>query len=528
MAQRTPVNIAVVGHTNTGKTSLLRTLTRDTQFGEVDNAPGTTRQVAGAAHWLNDHIALVWFDTPGLEDSVALCDWVESPDSLGPMAPQNASPSGALHGVASQTSTSTSTPHVSQTSPTPHAFARLDGPQKIQRFLNSPLAHNRFEQEARVLEKVLASDAALYVIDARDPVLAKHRDELSLLSACTKPVIAVLNFTAPAPRGRTANVEEWLNVLARQALHVHVMFDTVSPALDAERGLFEALAQVLPKQRVLFASLIEQTEAARRTRRTRAFELIAELIVDLAAWRLQTADNETARAKAQATQQTRAREREQQCVDGLLLTYAFNRHDVLNMPLSLTEGRWQTDLFAPEALREVGIELTKGAAAGALAGATVDVITGGLSLGAGTLIGAATGAGWQGLERWGGRLLGKVRGYRELTVDDAILKLLTLRQLQLLQALEQRGHAALVPVAVQSNTTLTETVNPLLSEKGSSADTNATTQTKAFIQTIRLARQHPDWSSLQGQPNPSNARDQAVGVLTNVFESDATIDSISR
>jgi hypothetical protein len=490
MAQRTPLSITVVGHTNTGKTSLLRTLTRDTQFGEVNNAPGTTRQVAGAAHWLNYHIALIWFDTPGLEDSVALRDWVESPEPLSPLDTLSAQ---SLQ--ASQTSN------------------RLDGPQKVQRFLESPIALSRFEQEARVLEKVLSSDAALYVIDARDPVLAKHQDELALLSSCAKPVIPVLNFTAPSLHGHLSNVDEWLNMLARQALHVHVLFDTVSPALDAERGLFEALAQVLPKERGLFAELIEQNQAARCARRTRAFELIAEMVIDLSAWRLQTADKETARLKAQATQQSQARAREQQCVDGLLLTYAFNRHDVLNMPLSLKEGRWQTDLFAPEALREVGMELTKGAAAGALAGAAVDVMTGGLSLGTGTLVGAETGAGWQGFERWGGRLLGKVRGYRELTVDDAILQLVTLRQLQLLHALDRRGHASTTPVSMQSTPSFPKSLNAI--------ETDAVPQLKVFSKTIRLARQHPEWSTLQGTSQTSRARDQAVELLAEALESEA-------
>ena len=43
-----PLRIAVVGHTNTGKTSLMRTLTRDTGFGEVSSRPSTTRHVEGA------------------------------------------------------------------------------------------------------------------------------------------------------------------------------------------------------------------------------------------------------------------------------------------------------------------------------------------------------------------------------------------------------------------------------------------------------------------------------------------------
>ena len=35
------LRVAVVGHTNTGKTSLLRTLMRDVNFGEVSDRPAT-------------------------------------------------------------------------------------------------------------------------------------------------------------------------------------------------------------------------------------------------------------------------------------------------------------------------------------------------------------------------------------------------------------------------------------------------------------------------------------------------------
>src|SRR5690606_39997878 len=66
---------------------------------------------------------------------------------------------------------------------------RLDGPARIGRFLNTREATRRFEQEAKVLRQLLASDAAFYVIDARDPVLGKHRDELEILAACARPLL---------------------------------------------------------------------------------------------------------------------------------------------------------------------------------------------------------------------------------------------------------------------------------------------------------------------------------------------------
>src|SRR5690606_27123975 len=108
---------------------------------------------------------------------------------------------------------------------------RSDGPARIRRFLDSPEAHRRYEQEARVLAKMLECDAALYVIDARDPVLSKHRDELALLAACGRPLLPVLNFVnTPGHRA-----DEWRDAMARLGLHAALEFDTVAPPLDGDR-----------------------------------------------------------------------------------------------------------------------------------------------------------------------------------------------------------------------------------------------------------------------------------------------------
>src|SRR5690606_23962364 len=69
-----PLRLAVVGHTNTGKTSLLRTLTRDPDFGEVSDSPGTTRHVEGVRLLADGAAGLELFDTPGMEDGMALLE----------------------------------------------------------------------------------------------------------------------------------------------------------------------------------------------------------------------------------------------------------------------------------------------------------------------------------------------------------------------------------------------------------------------------------------------------------------------
>ncbi len=397
------LKIAVVGHTNTGKTSLLRTLTRDSGFGDVADSPGTTRHVEGARLRLDGRPVLEWFDTPGMEDSIALLEYLERLDEPG---------------------------------------ARRDGPSRIRRFLDSPEAHRRYEQEARVLAKMLDCDAALYVIDARDPVLSKHRDELALLAACGRPLLPVLNFVnSPAHRAG-----EWRDAMARLGLHAALEFDTVAPPLDGERQLYAKLAVLLDRHAVTLNRLSDQLERQRRERSLAAWQLAADLLIDVAALRVASpADDEALQAHA-ATLRDQVRRREQACVDALLALYNFRRSDYAEDDLPLAGTRWGMDLFHPQALKDMGIQLGAGMAAGAMAGAAVDLFSAGLSLGTGMLIGAAAGGLWQGVERFGGRILGKLRGYREITVDDAVLRLLALRQRQLVHALEHRGHAARDPL----------------------------------------------------------------------------------
>ena len=71
------LKIAVVGHTNTGKTSLLRTLTQDITFGEVSDRPGTTRHVEATALLVGGAPLVELYDTPGLEDSIGLLEHLD-------------------------------------------------------------------------------------------------------------------------------------------------------------------------------------------------------------------------------------------------------------------------------------------------------------------------------------------------------------------------------------------------------------------------------------------------------------------
>ncbi|CAM3908566.1 GTPase SAR1 [Bordetella tumbae] len=449
------LKIAVVGHTNTGKTSLLRTLTRNSEFGQVADSPGTTRHVEGARLKLDGRPVLEWFDTPGMEDSIALLEYLERLDDPD---------------------------------------TRRDGPARIRRFLDSPEAHRRYEQEARVLTKMLDCDAALYVIDARDPVLSKHRDELALLAACGRPLLPVLNFVnAPAHRA-----DEWREAMSRLGLHAALEFDTVAPPLDGERQLYAKLAVLLDRHAATLHRLSDALVRQRTERSQAAWQLAADLLIDVAALRTASPPDDEALQTHAATLRDQVRRREQACVDALLALYNFHRSDYADDDLPLTDTRWGMDLFHPQALKDMGIQLGTGMAAGAMAGAAVDMLSAGLSLGTGMLIGAAAGGLWQGVERFGGRLMGKLRGYREITIDDAVLRLLAMRQRQLINALERRGHAARDPVHLDR-------------------PADDAWRSGRLPDVLKEARSRPEWSALNKGHEDDERRKRTVAELARIL-----------
>lgn len=179
------------------------------------------------------------------------------------------------------------------------------------------------------------------------------------------------------------------------------------------------------------------------------------------------------------------RAREQGCVEAMLRLYGFRPQDAAASDLPLLNGRWGDDLFNPETLKVLGVKIGGGMAAGAAAGAGVDLMVGGITLGAAALLGAIAGGGAQTARHYGNRLLGKLKGQRELTVDDAVLRLLAVRQRQLLIALAARGHAAMDAIRLD-------------------APDDKTWREGKLPEALHRCRAHPQWSSL----NPGSRLEQ--------------------
>ena len=389
----TSLKLAIVGHANFGKTSLLRALSHNSHFGDVSDKPGTTRHVESIKLSLSNNTDITFYDTPGFEDSLALYDYITQ------ILPAN---------------------------------TKLDGIDKLTNFLQSPEAENLFNQEAKVIRQVLNCDAAIYVIDVREPVLPKYHDELAILANSDKPILAVLNFTST----KEQNEKEWKRLLSIIGIHAIIGFDAVFPPIDGEEKLYKSLALLIESAKKILDNWLDNITRIRESRNHTANKLIAEALVDVTAfYKMAKSDDK----QAVTDMQNKVRLREQKVINDLLQLYQFDSTQESEENLPLIKGRYNADLFNLDALKLMGIHLTKGFVSGATIGASIDLATGGLSFGSAALIGAAVGSLMQTAKHYGSRMRYQFSGYSKLSVDDVIICFLSLRLVQLKESLDRKS-----------------------------------------------------------------------------------------
>ena len=451
---KTAPDIAVIGHTNAGKTSLMRTLTRQRDFGRISAHPATTRHVELAELAVAGQAVLRLYDTPGFEDSSGLLAHLE------------------------------------------HLKAKRgeDWIETIEAFVREPALQSGFDQEAKALNQILASDILLYVIDARDPVRAKHRDELEVIGRCARPVLPVLNFLTPA----ATREETWREQLARVNMHAVVAFDTVVYREADELALYAKIATLSDAFAPPLVRLMDELKTARANLRRASTRVIAELIIDVAAARRRyMAKSEGEQSAAADSMKEAVRRRERQAVAALLELHRFTAEDYAPDELPFSHGEWQEDLFDPAVLERFAIDTTKAVAAGATAGLAIDLMTGGLTLGIAALAGATAGVVLDGARRYGGDLVARMRGQAELTVADATLHLLAAREAALVATLLGRGHGAVTPI------------RPGASDAG---------MVEGLAPLTKQARRNRRWSSLNDDAAPESAgRDTLVGRVASIL-----------
>lgn len=389
------IELCLISHTNAGKTTLARTLLgRD--VGEVRDAAHVTR--VAEAHPLlqtpqGDEL-LLW-DTPGFGDSVRLYR--------------------RLH------------------------LAR----NPVGWFLTQvwdrwrdPAFH--LSQQAMLAARERA-DLVLYLVNAaEDPAGAGYLDpELRILAWLGKPAIAVLNQTGE-PRGaeaEAAEIRRWRTHLAAHPVVKEVLvLDAYTRSWVHEAAFFRVIGRCLPQERrAAHARLMQVWQQRHQDRYTRSMRALAVQLVE-AARAEQTVGGGTAwsvgrwlgRGGSDA-----ASAAEQQAWQALLARISEGRSQATRELLDLhgLQGRAdhpflrqldRTDFEGRLPVDPVKAGVLGAIASGAATGVTADVLSGGLTLGTGALVGAVAGA----LSFAGAALgLNKVRGAEVPTVRLSVAAL---------------------------------------------------------------------------------------------------------
>jgi hypothetical protein len=363
------VSLSLISHTNVGKTTLARTLLRR-DVGEVRDAPHVTE--TSDRHELvataQGAVLQLW-DTPGFGDSARLLRRLR----------QAGNPLGWFL------------------------------TQVWDRYVDRPF----FSSQQAVRNVRDEADVVLYLVNAgEDPVAAGYVDaEMQILGWIGKPVLVLLNQLGPP---RTAEVEagdvqRWSRHLSRHAcVKDTVAFDAFARCWVQEHVLLDRIGAVLPvERRELFGRLADAWRTRNRETFERSMQALARQLAATAADGERVAQpGAGAAARAWLTTLLGARQRGDAATDAAMGRLAQRLDgEVRRATDELIALHGLSGRAGDEILQRMGGEyavdkaadpakasLIGAAVSGALGGLAADLAAGGLTFGAGALLGGLLGA----------------------------------------------------------------------------------------------------------------------------------------
>ncbi len=430
-----PIVVATIGPTNEGKTSLLRTLTGDPNFGLVNAFNGTTvRAEIQKVFFRGIAEILQLVDTPGFQTSGEILEMLAEDAEV-------------------------------------EARGGAFGLDDVLRVV--PKKDDDYRHDLRAWNEVARCDVVILVANVvEDPNQSLIKHTLTILKNVGKPVVVAYNNLGDAndggekgENGGASGSEgrnetsvatfndfraDWDAVLQKNGFYLIQTYDAHRRSFRDEIALFEKIAALVrdPLRRRVLQLEMED----RRTRELRRLDnsrrIVAELLLDVAAYReIETnVAREDWRARLERLEDAlrqNVMRREHQAHLELLETWGFRIGVLDREALDVGDVADETDqIFGAEARRHFKFGGGVGAAVGAAVGAVVDVGTAGLSLGGGAALGAFVGGvlGGGGAAFYNRRYDAKGK---KLTVrpDKDVAVVLTSRAVDLIQKLQTRGKA---------------------------------------------------------------------------------------
>lgn len=350
---------AVVGKINMGKSSVLSTLLEidDDRVIRVSNTPGETTRCQVLPLSFDDREMIRFLDTPGFSRAV---------DAMRVIQDQ--------HGVG-----------------TPDR-------QAIRRFVEEQLESGDFEDEARLLQPIVEGAGVLYVIDPSKPVRDAFVAEMEILRWTGSPRMALLNEMDVNPE----RLEEWRSRLGSYFNLVRT-FNAHQARYRERRSLLKSLLEIDERNQSRIEETISLIDNEWSQRREESAEIIMEFLTGAIAHResekIDFVEEELEHRKERVKERLRKAyykaiaAMEEKAYRRLLKLY---RHRLLKVRVE-GDSVQGVDLTSEETWKKWGLSRSQLALAGGLAGGAggmaIDLGTGGLTHGLGTVLGALTGAG---------------------------------------------------------------------------------------------------------------------------------------
>ena len=349
---------AVVGKVNAGKSSVLATLLEvdDDRIIRISNTPGETTRCQVLPLEFDDEEFIRFIDTPGFSRPIEAMREIQR-----------------IHG---------------------------DGPpgmDAVRTFVEENKESGNFEDECLLLDPLIKGAGLLYVIDPSKPLRDEFIAEMEILRWTGRRRMALLN----AKDASSEHVQTWRERLGSYFNLVRT-FNAHHARFDERRRLLKSLLEIDEQHAAMIKSTIENLNNEWQQRR----EEVAEVLVGTLESAMMLRESRVLEERVMEVEHRREREQAEmievyykkvtklvkKSVDKLLGIY---RHHLIKVDWE--EFNFEDiDLEVAETWSKWGLSRNQlvmaGGAAGAAAGVAVDVGSGGLTHGAGTVIGTLFGA----------------------------------------------------------------------------------------------------------------------------------------
>ena len=340
--------LAIMGHPNAGKSSVVATLTENDRIA-IDQRAGTTTESDIYPVIIDGQTVIEFIDTPGFQNPSAILEWFQAHEGQPDLA-------GA--------------------------------------FVRAHRADPLFAHDCALLEPVAAGAGIILVVDGSKRIKEKDRIEIELLRLTARPRMAILNNLTNQPR----HLNQWQDALNKAFNSVREF--NAHRATYAERiKLLNALKNIDQRWEPRLEQTIDAFARDWERRTDQAAMTILDLLRESLSYRYSQciknsqlvfkSGQERAKAQVMKAFGDGLRALEAKAQEQIRANF---RHNVWNLAPDSILGQ---DLLSEDLSKALGISRGQlamaGIAAGAASGATIDLATAGSSLGAAAFLGAAAG-----------------------------------------------------------------------------------------------------------------------------------------